>query len=162
MTRHRRNDPDDSGRGRALACPGLRPATAPPEAGGDYYAAPWGGSAAGAPRPARGALGTSSGRDDRPGEATGPPWELPGWDEAVPAQRRPRDDNAHPSGPLPRVNSGPMPRLPSEGWPPAASGPLPPLPREPWPADQSGYPAAPHEGGYGGQDDTSYLRTGSG
>ena len=158
-----------SGRGRALACPGLRPAAAPPEAGDDYYAAPWGGSAAGAPRPARGALGTSSGRDYRPGEETAPPWEhtappweLPGWDEAVQARRRPHDDNAHPSGPLPRVSSGPLPRVPSEGWPPATSGPLPPVPREPWPAGQSSYPAARHEGGFGGQDDTSYLRTGSG
>jgi UPF0755 protein len=156
MTRHRRNDPDDSGADAPWRAPDYE--QAPPEAPGDYYAAPWGRSAAGAPRPARGALGTSSGRDDRPGEATGPPWELPGWNE-VPAQRRPRDDNAHPSGPLPRVNSGPMPRLPSEGWPSAASGPLPPLPREPRPADQSGYLPAPHEDG---QDDTSYLRTGSG
>jgi UPF0755 protein len=37
-----------------------------------------------------------------------------------------------------------------------------PAPREPWPADQGRYPAARHEGGFGGQDDTSYLRTGSG
>src|SRR5499433_3489135 len=85
---------------------------------------------AGAPRPARGALGTSIGRDDRPGEETGPPWErtsppweLADWDEAGPAPRRPRDDSAHPSGPLPRVSSGPLPRMPPEAWPPPVSEP---------------------------------------
>jgi uncharacterized YceG family protein len=190
MTRHRRNDPEDIGGDAPWRAQDHDRPAAPPDVRRDYYAAPWGGSAAGAPRPARGALGTSSGRDDRPGEATGPPWErtsppwdLPGWDEAVPAQRRPRDDSAHPSGPLPQVNSGPMPRLPSLGgpagpgpalggaagpglaepWPPTTSGPLPAVPREPWPADQSRYPAARHRGGgFGGEDDTSYLRTGSG
>ncbi|HET7247785.1 MAG TPA: endolytic transglycosylase MltG [Streptosporangiaceae bacterium] len=174
MTRHRRNDPDDMNDGDApWRARDYGQVPAPPEAGGDYYAAPWGGSAAGAPRSARGALGTSSGRDDRPGEATGPPWELPGWNDAVPAQRRTRDDSAHPSGPLPRVNSGPMPRLPSLGgaagpglaetWPPATSGPLPSVPRELWPADQSRYPVDRHRGGgFGSGDDTSYLRTGSG
>jgi uncharacterized YceG family protein len=183
MTRHRRNDPDDAGGDAPWRAPDYEQAPAAPEAGGDYYAAPRGGSPGGAPRPARGALGTSSGRDDRPGEATGPwertspPWELPGWNEAVPAQWRPRDDSAHPSGPLPRVNSGPMPRLPSfggeagsrleESWQPAASGPLPQVPRDQvprdqWPADQSMSPAARHAGGFGDQDDTSYLRTGSG
>jgi UPF0755 protein len=173
MTRHRRNDPDDpddSSGDAPWRARDYEQAPAPPEESGDYYAAPWGESA-GAPRPARGALGTSSGRDDRPGEATAPPWEhtappweLPGWNEAASAQRRPRDDSAHPSGPLPQVNSGPMPRLPSEAWPPATSGPLPQVPqvpREPWPAGQGRYPAARHEGGSGGQDDTSYLRTGS-
>ena len=65
------------------------------------------------------------------------------------------------------MNSGPLPRLPSGAWPPATSGPLPPVPlspapREPRPADPGGYPAARHGGGFGGQDDTSYLRTGSG
>ena len=106
---------------------------------------------------------------DRPGEATtppwehtSPPWELPGWNEAVPAQRRPRDDSAHPSGPLPQVNSGPMPRLPAEAGPPPISGPLPPVPREPWTADRGSYPAARHAGGHPGEDDTRYLRTGSG
>jgi len=169
MTRRRRDDPEDIGGDAPWRAPDYDQRAAPPDARGDYYAAPWGGSAAGAPRPARGALGTSSGRDDRPGEATGPPWELPGWDEAVPAQRRPRDDSAHPSGPLPQVNSGPMARLPSlggaagSGWPPANSGPLPAVPRQPWPAGQSRYPAARHrDDGLGGQDDTSYLRTGPG
>jgi uncharacterized YceG family protein len=169
MTRRRRDDPEDIGGDAPWRARDYDQQAAPPDARGDYYAAPWGGSAAGAPRPARGALGTSSGRDDRPGEATGPPWELPGWDEPVPAQRRPRDDSAHPSGPLPQVNSGPMPRLPSlggaagSGWPPANSGPLPAVPRQPWPAEQSRYPAARHrDGGLGGQDDTSYLRTGPG
>jgi uncharacterized YceG family protein len=194
MTRHRRNDPDDVNGGDApWRSRDYDQVPAPPEAGGDYYAAPWGGSAAGAPRSARGALGTSSGRDDGPGEATGPPWELPGWNDAVPAQRRPRDDSAHPSGPLPRVNSGPMPQLPSLGgvagpgpalggvagsglaergvagpgpaehWPPATSGPLPSVPREPWPASQNRYPSARYrDDGLGGDEDTSYLRTGSG
>jgi uncharacterized YceG family protein len=200
MTRHRRNDPEDIGGDAPWRAQDHDQPAAPPDARGDYYAAPWGGSAAGAPRPARGALGTSSGRDNRSGEATGPPWEhtsppweLPGWDEAVPARRRPRDDSAHPSGPLPQVNSGPMPRLPSLGgaagsglaergaagsapaergaagsglaetWLPANSGPLSAVPREPWPAGQSRYPAARHrDDGFGGDDDTSYLRTGSG
>jgi UPF0755 protein len=169
MTRRRRHDPDDSDGDAPWRARDYDQPSAPPEAGDDYYAAPWSGSAAGAPRPARGALGTSSGRDYRPGEETSPPWEhtappweLPGWNEAARARRRPRDDNAHPSGPLPRVSSGPLPRVPSEGWPPATSGPLPPVPREPWPAGQNSYPAARHEGGFGGQDDTSYLRTGSG
>src|SRR6266700_3557295 len=106
---------------------------------------------------------------DRPGEATtppwertSPPWELPGWDEAVPAQRRPRDDSAHPSGPLPQVNSGPMPRLPAEAAPPPISGPLPPVPRQPWTTDRSSYPVSRHAGGHPGEDDTGYLRTGSG
>src|SRR5207248_7831718 len=133
MTRHRRNDPEDIGEDAPWRAKDHGRPAAPPDARRDYYAAPWGGSAAGAPRPARGALGTSSGRDDRPGEATGPPWErtsppweLPGWDEAVPAQRRPRDDSAHPSGPLPQVNSGPMPRLPSLGGAPALTGTWPP------------------------------------
>src|SRR5579871_4459998 len=191
MTRHRRDDPEDIGGDAPWRAQDYDQPAAPADARGDYYAAPWSGSAAGAPRPARGALGTSSGRDDRPGEATGPPWErtappweLPGWDEAVSARRRPRDDSAHPSGPLPQVNSGPMPRLPSLGgaagpgagaalggaagsglaehWPPATSGPLPSVPREPWPAEQSRYPAARHSGGFGDQGDTSYLRTGPG
>jgi len=170
MTRHRRNDPEDIGGDAPWRAQDHDQPAAPPAARGDYDAAPWGGSAAGAPYPARGALGTSSGPNNRPSEATGPPWEhtsppweLPGWDEAVPARRRPRDDSAHPSGPLPQVNSGPMPRLPSESWPPADSGPLSAVPREPWPAGLSRYPAARHrDDGFGGQDDTSYLRTGSG
>src|SRR5262249_43551654 len=85
-------------------------------------------------------------------EHTSPPWELPGWDDAAPAQHRARDDNAHPSGPLPQV-SGPMPRLSPEAWPPAESGPLPPVPREARPPGEPGYPRTR-------RDDTSYLRTG--
>ena len=69
MTRHRRDDEDGLG--------GDAPWHAQdhdrPDAAGDYPP-PWGGPA-GAPRPARGALGTSSGRDDRPGEETSPSWE---------------------------------------------------------------------------------------
>jgi UPF0755 protein len=83
-------------------------------------------------------------RDDEegPGEETGPPWErspwdLPGWDEVTPAQRRLRDDNAHPSGPLPQVSSGPLPPVPEEAWPPG----------------EPGYTRARRE-------DASYLRTG--
>lgn len=91
-------------------------------------------------------------RDDEegPGEETGPPWErspwdLPGWDEVTPAQRRLRDDNAHPSGPLPQVSSGPLPRLPSEAWPSAVSGPRPPVPEEAWPLGEPGYTGARRE-----------------
>jgi UPF0755 protein len=135
MTRHRRHDPDEVEGDAPWRARDYDRAAAPPEAGGDYQA-PW--------------------------EHTAPPWELPGWDEAVPAQRRARDDAAHPSGPLPRVSSGPMPRLPADSGPPFISGPLPPVPREPWPAERSRYPGARHEGGYPGQGDTSYLRTGSG
>ena len=97
MTRHRRNDPEDIGGDAPWRAQDHDQPAAPPAARGDYDAAPWGGSAAGAPYPARGALGTSSGPNNRPSEATGPPWEhtsppweLPGWDEAVPARRRPR------------------------------------------------------------------------
>ena len=75
--------------------------------------------ALGRPRGGRGAPGAGrarylqrAGRPARRGNepalgAHRPPWELPGWDEAVPARRRPRDDSAHPSGPLPQVSSGP-------------------------------------------------------
>src|SRR5262245_46018110 len=144
MTRRRRDDDDGLDGDAPWRARDYEQATRPPAAPGDPYPPAWPGPA-GAPRPARGALGTSSGRDDRPGEETGPPWErtsppweLPGWDEAGPAPRRPRDDSAHPSGPLPQVSSGPLPRLPPEAWPPPVSGPRR--------AD--------------GRDDTSYLRTG--
>jgi UPF0755 protein len=60
------------------------------------------------------------------------------------------------------VNSGPLPRLPAEAGPPTISGPLPAVPREPWTAGRGSYPAARHSGRHSGQDDTSYLRTGSG
>jgi len=158
MTRQRRDDEDGLDGDAPWRAEGHERAAPPPGAAGDYRPRPR-GRAAGAPRPARGALGTSSGRDDRPGEDTGPrwehtspPWELPGWDDATPAQRRARDDNAHPSGPLPQV-SGPMPRLSPEAWPPAESGPLPPVPREARPPGEPGYPGTR-------RDDTSYLRTG--
>jgi UPF0755 protein len=55
-----------------------------------------------------------------------------------------------------------MPRLPADSGPPSISGPLPPVPREPWPAERSRYPGARYEGGYPGEEDTSYLRTGAG
>jgi UPF0755 protein len=83
---------------------------------------------------------------------------MPGWDEATPAQRRLRDDNAHPSGPLPQVSSsGPLPRLTGEAWPPAISGPLPSVPEEAWQSGEPGYPAA---GQPGSREDAGYLRTG--
>jgi UPF0755 protein len=154
MTRHRRNDEDGLDGDAAWRAKDYDR----PDAAGDYPA-PWGGPA-GAPGLVQGARGASSGRDDRPGEETGPPWEhtsppweLPGWDQAVPAQRRPREDNAHPSGPLPQVPSGPLPGLSSEGWPPAVSGPWPAVPREAWPSDEAGYSGT-------SQDDSGYLRTG--
>ena len=144
MTRRSRDDDDGLDGDAPWRARDYEQATRPPDAPGDPYSPAWPGPA-GAPRPARGALGTSSGRDDRPGEETGPPWErtsppweLPGWDEAGPAPRRPRDDSAHPSGPLPQVSSGPLPRLPPEAWPPPVSEPR----------------------RAGGRDDTSYLRTG--
>ena len=105
MTRHRRHDPDEvAGDTPWRAQDYARPARSP-DASGDYYAPPRDGRGQGTPSD-RG-LGTSGGHDDRPGEATGPPWEMPSWDEPGPPRRRPRDDGAHPSGPLPQVNSGP-------------------------------------------------------
>jgi UPF0755 protein len=78
---------------------------------------------------------------------------MPGWDEATPAQGKLRDDNAHPSGPLPQVSSGPLPRVSSDAWPPAISGPMPPVPEEAWASGEPGYPGTRGE-------DASYLRTG--
>ncbi len=165
MTRHRRDDEDGLEGDAPWRAKDYERAARPPEAAGDYRAGPGGSPSAGAPRPARGALGTSSGRDDRPGEETGPPWErtappweLPGWNNAVPAQRGPRDGGAHPSGPLPRVSTGPLPRLSPESWPSAVSGPLPPVPRE---SDEAGYAGARRAAVPGSGDDTRYLRTGS-
>jgi UPF0755 protein len=163
MTRRRRDDSDGLDGDAPWRATDYERAARPPDAAGDYNPAPRGGSA-GASRPARGALGTSSGRADRPGEETGPPWErtsppweLPGWDETASARRRPRDDNAHPSGPLPQVSSGPLPRLSPESWPSAVSGPLPPVSREAWPSDEPGHPGTRRAES---RDDTSYLRTG--
>jgi UPF0755 protein len=47
---------------------------------------------------------------DESWERTAPPWEPAGWNDAIPPQRGPGDQAAHPSGPLPRV--------PSDSWPP--------------------------------------------
>ncbi len=81
MTRHRRNDPDDR-RGRALACRDYESAPRRPSPAAGYGSESWDGPPRGAERPARRALGTSSGRDDGAGEATGPPWERrPRWDD---------------------------------------------------------------------------------
>jgi len=144
MTRHRRDDEDGLDGDAAWRTSDYGRAARPPGTAGNSPAP--GGGPAGAPRPARGALGTSGGQDDRPGEETGPPWERtppwdrPGWDEATPAQRRLRDDNAHPSGPLPQV-PGPPPRLSSEAWP----------------SGEPGYTGILRAGG---PEDTDYLRTG--
>src|SRR5262249_20299375 len=159
MTRHRRDDADGLDGDAPWRAKDYERAARPPDAAGDSRPPPRGGPA-GTSRPARSALGTSSGRDNRPGEETGPPWEhtsppweLPGWDEAAPAPRRPREGTAPPSAPPPPGASGPLPRLPPEAWPPTASGPLPPVPREAWPQAGPGDPGTR-------RDDTSYLRTG--
>ena len=161
MTRHRRDDEDGLEGDAPWRAKDYERAARPPEAAGDYRAGPGGSPSAGAPRPARGALGTSSGRDDRPGEETGPPWErtappweLPGWNNAVPAQRGPRDGGAHPSGPLPRVSSGPLPRLSPESWPSAVSG----YPGTDPDRDHSGYGDSFASRGRHGHDD--YTRPG--
>jgi UPF0755 protein len=105
-------------------------------------------------------LGTSSSEDTGPGETTGPPWELPGWDDSQPIRRVPRSTGprgAHPSGPLPRVSSsGPLPRVPADSWPGATSGPLPPLPpgAGSWPD--------PADGDYPGRGFDSERSQGSG
>src|SRR5262249_44522305 len=155
MTRRRRDDEDGLDGDAPWRAKDYEREGRPP---GGYFPAP-GGGPPGAPRRAGGAAGPPRGRGDRPAEETGlpwehppPPWELPGWDEAGPAQRVPRDDPAHPSGPLPQVSSGPLPRLSPESWPSAASGPLPPVPREAWPPAEAGYPGT-------GRAGTSYLRT---
>ena len=105
--------------------------------------------ARGSHRPARGALGTSS-QDTGPGEVTGPPWEMPGWDDSQPNRRAPRQGGltgGHPSGPLPRVSSsGPLPRMSPDSWPGATSGPLPVTSSAPLPPGARG----DHSGrGYG-------------
>jgi len=168
MTRHRRNDEDGLG--------GDAPWHAQdhdrPDAAGDYPP-PWGGPA-GAPRPARGALGTSSGRDDRPleetsppWEHTSPPWELGGWDEAASARRGPREDGAHPSGPLPQVSPGGYARseYPSRGGGAGGSGYPGPDPDYDDTGYHDGFPSHgsrsrdDHERGYPGE---SGYSTGSG
>jgi len=140
MTRHRRHDPDEVNGDAPFRAPDYERPARPPENGRDYYQEPWGG-------------GTSGGHDGGAGGATGPPWQPPAWNQPGTAGR-PRDDGAHPSGPLPR--------LPAEAGPPTISGPLPPVPGEPWPAERGSYPSARHENGSPGPDDTGYLRTGSG
>src|SRR5260370_17927748 len=105
MTRHHSQDPDEvdgDAPWRARDHDQGRPA----EPGGDYYPAPWSGPA-GAPRPARGAPGPSGGREDSPGELTGPPWEQPGWNEAGPAHPPPPHHAPPPARPPPQLNSRP-------------------------------------------------------
>src|SRR5260370_40550925 len=102
MTRHRRGNAEgDEGEGLRRA--GHQERTArQPDAARDYFPSPWEDPARGAQRPARGALGTSSGRDGGPEEVTGPPWELPGWDDSEASRRAPRQGGltgGHPSGP---------------------------------------------------------------
>jgi UPF0755 protein len=197
MTRHRRGDPDgdedapwraggyetgdyetggyETGGYEAGSYEGT---PRQPDAARNYLPSPWDEPDRGAQRQARGALGTSSSRDDRPGEETGPPWELPGWDDSQPIRGAPRSSGpagSHPSGPLPRVSSsGPLPRVPADSWPGAASGPLAPLPPatggwpEPADGDRPGhgfgsersqgsrYPAEPYPGRDGYPNRESY------
>jgi UPF0755 protein len=149
MTRHRKGDIDgDDEDVPPWRAKDYESAPPRPAAAGGYGSVPPDGRPRGAGRPARGALGTSRGRDDAPGETTGPPWERPGWDDSQPMRRAPRPGGltgGHPSGPLPRVSSGPLPRVPPDSWPGAGSGPLPPVP-ESWDAEHSwpqGSPASP-------------------
>jgi UPF0755 protein len=114
----------------------------------EYRAAAWDNVSRG--RRARGAVGTSSDpgsmRYDERGQRwdqTGPPWELPGWDEAaqaaagghpsapLPPARGDDLTGGHPSAPLPRVSgplsaptSGPLPAAWPDSMPPASSGPM--------------------------------------
>jgi len=180
MTRHRRGRTDgDDGNAPWRARDYGRPADQP-DAASDYSPAPW-------EEPTRGALGTSSGWDAGPGEVTGPPWELPGWDDSQPGRRAPRQGGltgSHPSGPLPRV--------PPDSWPGAAGpadhlAPLPPgargwtdppgagdsgrgygserspsgYPPDPYlDGDAAGYSSAGREAYPGRAEDAPYLRTG--
>jgi peptidoglycan lytic transglycosylase G len=112
------------------------------------------------------------GGDGASWEQTSPPWELPGWEEEAslppghpsrPLPGQPRaghytDDLAHPSGPLPRVSTGPLPAVspwsePGDASPGETSGPLAPLPEadhEDWVGQLRGDPAP----GYGRRHDS--------
>ena len=147
MTRHRRGNADGDEEDAPWRDRDYESAQHRPDAARDYLPSSWEDPARGAQRPAHGALGTSSSEDTGPGETTGPPWELPGWDDSQPGRRGPRSTGpmgGHPSGPLPRVSSsGPLPQVPADSWPGATPGPLPPLPpgARSWPDPANGdYP----------------------
>src|SRR5215470_13186450 len=145
MTRHRRGDPDGEEEDAPWRARDYENAPRQPNAAREYLPASQDDQARRAHRPARGALGTSS-QDTGPGDATGPPWERPGWDDSQPMRRTPRPGGptgGHPSGPLPRVSSsGPLPRVSPDSWP---ADPLAPLPsdKRSWP-DPAG---SDHPGG---------------
>src|SRR5689334_13801473 len=134
MTRHRRGDADGEEENAPWRDRDYQRAPRQPGPSAEYGPGTWDDPASGAHRTARGALGTSS-DDTGPGEVTGPPWELPGWDDSQPIRRAPRRGGlagGHPSGPLPRVSSpDPLPRMSPDSWPGAASGPLPAAPSGP-------------------------------
>jgi UPF0755 protein len=161
MTRHRRGSTDGD-EGDAYGRAGDYERTPQqPEPPHDYFPSPWEDPARGAQRPARGALGTSSSRDGGPGEVTGPPWEMPGWDDSQPIRRVPPQgglSGGHPSGPLPSVSSGPLPRVPSDSWP-GRGGPSDPL--APLPPGAEDWPDSPG-GGYAGSDFAGGRSSGSG
>src|SRR5215469_17837782 len=158
MTRHRRGDPDGEEGDAPWRASDYENAPRQPSAAREYYPASADDQARDARRPARGALGTWS-EDTGPGESTGPPWEMLGWDDSQPIRRTPRPGGltgGHPSGPLPRVSSsGPMPRVSPDSWPGGAGDPLAPLPSDErnWP-DPAGshYPGGDHSGrGFGSE-----------
>ena len=150
MTRHRRGSTDGDEEGASGRARDYERTARQPDPARDYFPSPWEDPARGAQR-SRGALGTSSSRDAGPGEVTGPPWELPGWDDSQPIRRVPRPGGltgGHPSGPLPSVPSGPPPRVPSDSWP-GPGGPADPL--APLPPGAEDWPDSPG-GGYPGRD----------
>src|SRR5215470_16638918 len=158
MTRHRRGDQEGEEEDAPWRARDYQDAPRRPAAAREYLPASRDDQARGAHRPARGALGTSS-QDTGPGEATGPPWEQPGWDDSQPIRRTSRPGGltgGHPSGPLPRVSSsGPLPRVSPDSWPGGTADPLAPLPSDErsWP-DPAGsdYPGGDYpERGFGSE-----------
>src|SRR5215467_1136768 len=134
MTRHRRGDPDGEEEDAPWRARDYENAPRQPNAAREYLPASRDDQARRAHPPARGALGTSS-QDTGPGDASGPPWERPGWDDSQPVRRTPRPGRltgGHPSGPLPRVSpdswpAGPLAPLPSDerSWPDLAGSDYP-------------------------------------
>jgi UPF0755 protein len=164
MTRHRRGYTDGEEENAPWHDRDYERAPRQPSTSAEYRPGTWDDPANGAHRAARGALGTSS-EDTGPGEVTGPPWELPGWDDSQPIRRAPRPGGltgGHPSGPLPRVSSsGPLPPMSPDSWPGATSGPLPAAssddPLAPPPSDAGGWgdPAGGNHSGRGYGSDGS-------
>jgi peptidoglycan lytic transglycosylase G len=82
----------------------------------------------------RGADGAQDGQSwpEPPWEQGGEPWEVPDWEEE--GSFAPGADEGlpegHPSGPMPAVSSGPLPRLPGELPPGYRGGQVPPQPGE--------------------------------